>query len=105
MGIIFFAALYFVLPASTVYLLFLKDRNRRRRLLYSAFLLANTALYLFPLAYAFFGTPSGGNMWDENGAGAALWLYMYVLPLSAVLQSFLAARKKRAHIEYQMAAK
>jgi hypothetical protein len=105
MGRIFFVAIYLALPASTVYLLFLKDNSSKRRLLLSAGLLANTAMYFVPLAYAYFGTPAGGNMWNENGAGAALWLYMYVFPLSAGIQVFLAGRKDRAHIEYRMTAK
>lgn len=95
-GYISFMLFFFSLPASTVFLVFLKDSDRRRRVLLSAVLVANTLLYFSPLAYAYLKTPAGGNMWSENGPGAALWLYMYLFPVTIGLQYVLGARKIRA---------
>ncbi|WP_298996784.1 hypothetical protein ACOKFD_10600 [Flagellimonas sp. S174] len=72
----------FLLPSLIcVGLCFIKDAVKGRGLILNILLILNALLYLFPLAYAFFSTPPDGNMWDENGPGAILWLYFMILPI------------------------
>ena len=81
--------------------LFIKDANRIRGIIINAFLLLNMAIYVSPLAYAYFATPKGENMWSENGPGAALWAYMFLLPLCIlvfiILMILKIVFKKRKH--------
>lgn len=65
----------------SIALCFIKDSNKVRGIVLNALLLANALLYVSPLLYAYLATPSGGNMWSENGPGAALWLYFVILPV------------------------
>ncbi|MEM8764968.1 MAG: hypothetical protein AAGD88_14205 [Bacteroidota bacterium] len=72
----------FILPAPlSIALCFIKDSNKIRGIVLNILLLANALLYVSPLLYAYLATPSGGNMWSENGPGAALWLYFIILPI------------------------
>lgn len=72
----------FLLPALlSIALCFLKDANKTRGVLLNVLLVLNALLYISPLLYAYLATPSGGNMWSENGPGAALWLYFIILPV------------------------
>ncbi|RTE55447.1 hypothetical protein EHW67_02455 [Arenibacter aquaticus] len=81
--------IFLILPISTIFLFILKDNNRTRRNILNFILIANTSLFLFPLAYAYLATGSGGNMWNENGPGAILWLYMLILPICGIIQFIL----------------
>lgn len=57
-------------------------------------LIANALFFIFPAILAYVTTPEGGSMWNENaGGGAALWLYMIVLPLSGLIQLVLLILK------------
>lgn len=78
--------LFMILPISSVGLLFIGDSNPQRKLILNGLLILNAIIYLFPMGYAYFLTPKGGNMWDENGPGAILWLYMIILPLCVIAQ-------------------
>ncbi|MEL6305457.1 MAG: hypothetical protein AAFQ20_11780 [Bacteroidota bacterium] len=76
----------FLLPALlSIALCFLKDANKTRGVLLNVLLVLNALLYISPLLYAYLATPSGGNMWSENGPGAALWLYFIILPISGLV--------------------
>ena len=85
--------LFLILPVSTIFLFILKDTNKTRRNVLNFFLIANTLVFLFPLAYAFFATSPGGNMWNENGPGAILWFYMLILPFCGIFQFILLLLK------------
>ncbi|MDO6518139.1 hypothetical protein [Zobellia uliginosa] len=78
--------LFLILPISSIALLFIDDSNTQRKLILNGLLILNAVVYLFPIGYAYFLTPKGGNMWDENGPGAVLWLYMILLPLCVIAQ-------------------
>lgn len=57
-------------------------------------LIVNALIFLSPLILAFFSTPSGESMWNENtGGGAAIWLYLIVLPITAIAQLVLLILK------------
>ncbi len=85
--------LFLILPVSTIFLCMVKDNNRTRKNFLNFILIANTLVFMFPIAYAFFATSSGGNMWDENGPGVMLWLYMLILPLCGIIQFILLLLK------------
>ena len=91
----------FLMPALlSIALCFLKDSSKVRGILLNVFLLLNALLYVSPLLYAYLATPSGDNMWSENGPGAALWAYMILLPICGLaflvlLILKLVFRKKR----------
>ncbi len=83
-----------ILPAFTIGLLFLKDPKKGRGEVMNFLLICNTLFYLSPLLSAFFNTPAGESMWDENkGGGAILWVYFLVLPLCALIQFILMTLK------------
>lgn len=76
----------FLLPALiSIALCFLKDSNKVRRIVLNVLLMLNTVVYLTPLLYAYWQTRPDGNMWSENGPGAALWVYFILLPLCALI--------------------
>jgi len=56
-------------------------------------LIGNALFFLFPLIYAFVNTYPEGNMWSENGPGAILWLYIFILPISLIVQVVLIILK------------
>ncbi|SHJ98231.1 hypothetical protein [Pseudozobellia thermophila] len=85
--------LFLILPISSIGLLFVTDSNPQRKLILNGLLILNAIVYLLPIAYAYFNTPKGGNMWDENGPGAVLWLYMILLPLCVIAQVVLLILK------------
>ena len=88
------AIIFFLfIPVSSTAALFLKDVRSTKKGLLSVLLIANALLFLWPLGMAYFLTPSGGNMWDENGAGGYLWYYMILLPLCFIGQCVLLSIK------------
>ena len=62
---------------------------------------AGVIVGLLPLIIASANTPSGGNMYDESGAGAAIWLMMFSVPFGvgigivgiAIFRAGVAAKK------------
>lgn len=83
---VLFLPLFLILPVLSLGLLFLKDLAKRRRLILNVLLIINTVLYVFPFAAAFFSTPEGESMFNENtGGGAFLWFYMILLPLCGIV--------------------
>ncbi|MBK8517841.1 MAG: hypothetical protein IPL55_16630 [Saprospiraceae bacterium] len=81
--------LFAVLPLSSIGLCFLHDINYTRKIGINSLLIINGILYLSPLLLAFIGSRSDGNMWDESGSGAALWLYFIIFPVTIVIQILL----------------
>jgi amino acid transporter len=85
--------LFFTLPLSSIILFFIKDSKKERKKILNAFLIVNTLLYFFPLAFAFLATFPSGNMWDENGPGVVLWFYFIIFPLCILFQIILIILK------------
>lgn len=86
--------LFLLIPISSVVLLFLKDTKKERKIILNILLILNVFFYLTPLIIAFFSTPAGESMWNENtGGGAAIWLYFIVFPVSAIAQLILLILK------------
>jgi len=84
----------FLIPISSIALLFLKDENKGRGRLMAALLIANALFFLFPMILAYASTPAHESMLNKNtGGGAALWLYIFVFPLSAFIQLVLLILK------------
>jgi hypothetical protein len=97
LGYLIFIGLFLLIPASAVGFFFCKDTNRRRKLFLNVVLIGNSFFYFSPLLYAVCYTPRGGNMWSENGPGAALWAYMFVFPAAFLLQYLVGREKLKAH--------
>ena len=77
-----FLVFLFTLPALlSLACCFIKDSNKVSRLVLNTILIINAVGYLTPLIYAYWATFPDGNMWDENGAGAVIWLYVIILPI------------------------
>ena len=77
-----FILIIFLIPVIiSIGLCFLKDSNKVRRIVLNIILIINVLVYIAPLLYAYLETLPDGNMWSENGPGAALWLYFIILPL------------------------
>ena len=92
--------LFFLIPASTLPLLFLKDSDRTRQRILNSFLIMNTFLFFVPMIYALSMTPAGESMWNENtGGGAALWLYLFIFPMTALFQLILLILKIVFHLK------
>ena len=71
-----------ILPVISLGLLFLKDAHRRRKQILNILIVLNVLIYSLPMISAFFSTPEGESMFNENtGGGAILWSYMILLPL------------------------
>lgn len=86
--------LFFLIPLSSIALLFLKDYKKERRQFMNVLLILNAAFFLIPIMMAYSNTPPGESMWNENtGGGAALWLYLIVFPISAIIQLVLLILK------------
>ncbi|MBK9737499.1 MAG: hypothetical protein IPO92_22120 [Saprospiraceae bacterium] len=85
--------LFVCIPLSSIWALFLKDVRSNKKTLLNVLLIINAVLFLWPLGMAYFLTPAGGNMWDENGAGGYLWFYMILLPLCFICQCVLLSIK------------
>lgn len=83
----------FVLVLAAVIFVFAKDHHAGRKKVVNGLMIANTLLFLSPLAYAYFATGAGGNMWNENGPGAVLWIYMLLLPACGLFQLLLVVLK------------
>ena len=47
--------------------------------------IAGVVVGFLPLIIASANTPAGGNMYDESGAGAAIWLLMFSVPFGVVI--------------------
>lgn len=67
--------LFLLLPLSSIITFLIKDANEKRMTLLNFFLITNTIVYVFPMAYAYLSSLSDGDMWNENGSGAILWVY------------------------------
>ncbi|WP_394748408.1 hypothetical protein [Spongiimicrobium salis] len=65
-------------------LCFIRDSKKKRGVLLNLLIIGNALLYVFPLAYAYISTRPDGNMWSENGPGAILWLYFFILPICLI---------------------
>ncbi|MCB0375305.1 MAG: hypothetical protein KDD04_05240 [Sinomicrobium sp.] len=85
--------LFFVVPVSSIILLFVKDANKKRRRIMAVLLITNTLFFLFPLIYAYIKAYPDDNMWNENGVGAILWSYIVILPASFLIQFVLFVLK------------
>ena len=83
----------FLLPLSTLMLLFLKDNNKKRHYILSALLIANTLFYLYPVIYLYFS--SFGQ--DKSNSGTILWLYIIIFPIAAIIQSSFLDLKIKFH--------
>lgn len=63
--------------------------------------IAGVVVGFLPLIIASANTPAGGNMYDESGAGAAIWLMMFSVPFGvgigivgiAIFRAGVAAKK------------
>lgn len=88
------AIIMLLIPLSSIGLLFLKDAKKERKLIMNILLILNALFFLSPMIMAFFNTPHGESMWNENtGGGAFLWLYLLVLPVSGIVQIILLVLK------------
>jgi len=77
-----FILLFCILPLISIGLLFLKDTHIRRKRILNILIILNVLVYSLPMLSAFFSTPEGESMFNENtGGGAVLWFYMLLLPL------------------------
>lgn len=86
--------LFLLLPLSGIGLLFLNDKNKERKKIMNLMLVMNILFFFSPLMKAYFNSPSGESMWNENtGGGAYIWLYIIVLPISALIQLILIVLK------------
>ncbi len=56
-------------------------------------LLGNALFFLSPLIYAYIATLPDGNMWSEDGPGAVMWFYLFILPTSFIVQLILTIFK------------
>jgi hypothetical protein len=63
------------------------------------FLIINTIVYVFPMAYAYVISLSDGDMWNENGSGAILWVYTVLLPVCIIIQIILVLLKVIFHLK------
>ncbi len=76
---------FFLIPAASIALLFAKDRDPARKTVMDVLIGANCLLYLYPIIQAYLNTPKGESIYDENkGGGAALWMYIYILPITII---------------------
>lgn len=77
-----FILLLSIIPVVSLGLLFIKDVHKRRRIILNIILVLNALIFTLPMLAAFFSTPEGESMFNENtGGGAYLWFYMILLPL------------------------
>lgn len=89
----FFAILFSIIPITTIIFCFFKDKNESRRKKTNYLLAINCAIFLAPLMFAYLFTRPNGNMWNENGAGAILWIYLLLLPACFIAQLILVVLK------------
>ena len=81
-----FILFLFVLPALlSLASCFIKDLNKKRGIILNTVLVINALVYLSPLIYAYWATRPDGNMWNENGPGAIIWLYFIILPVCVLV--------------------
>lgn len=85
---------FLLIPLSSIGLLFLKDVKKERKQTMSGLLIMNAIVFLSPIFMAYSNTPTGESIWNENsGGGAALWLYIIILPISMIVQLVLLTLK------------
>ena len=88
------AIIFLMIPLSSIGLLFLRDGKKERKRIMNGLLIMNVFFFLSPIFMAYSNTPPGESMWNENtGGGAALWLYLIILPISAIAQLVLLILK------------
>jgi|SRR5690554_6114173 len=88
------AILFLLIPLSSIGLLFLKDVKKERKQTMNGLLIMNAIVFLSPIFMAYSNTPTGESIWNENsGGGAALWLYIIILPISVIVQLVLLTLK------------
>lgn len=86
--------IFLLIPLSSVGLLFIKDDKKERKQIMNGLLIMNAVFFLSPKFMAYSYTPSGESMWNENASGGAvLWLYIIILPISAIAQLVLLILK------------
>jgi prepilin signal peptidase PulO-like enzyme (type II secretory pathway) len=91
--------LFLLLPLSSIVAFLIKDTNEKRMTLLNFFLIINTIVYVFPMAYAYVTFLSDGDMWNENGSGAILWVYTVLLPVCIIIQIILVLLKVIFHLK------
>lgn len=85
---------FLLIPLSSIGLLFLKDVKKERKQTMNGLLIMNAIVFLSPIFMAYSNTPTGESIWNENsGGGAALWLYIIILPISMIVQLVLLTLK------------
>lgn len=85
---------FFLIPVASIALLFVKDSDRKRKIMLNVLLILNILLYLYPVIEAYWITPKGESMFDENkGGGAALWMYVRILPITILVFIILLSLK------------
>ena len=62
-----------------------KVSEKSRKKLINYLLISNALVFLSPLIYAFIMSLPNGNMWNENGPGAVLWLYLILIPICSLV--------------------
>lgn len=84
----------FLFPVIPALIFFLKDKNKLRKNILNGLIIANLVFVYIPLILAFFNTPQGESIWDENsGGGTYFWIYYLVLPIYAPTQLVLTILK------------
>ena len=79
--------LIFLIPLIPALIFFFKDQNKLRKNILNGLIIANLVFVYIPLILAFFNTPQGESIWDENsGGGTYFWIYYLVLPIYALTQ-------------------
>jgi len=92
--------LFLFIPISGIASFFLKDKNAVRKDFMNSLSIANVLLLFSPMIKAYFDTPSGESMWNENsGGGAVLWLYIFIFPICLIAQIALLSLKIIFHIK------
>lgn len=91
--------LFLLLPLSSIITFLIKDANEKRMTLLNFFLITNTIVYVFPMAYAYLSSLSDGDMWNENGSGAILWVYTVLIPVCIIIQIILVLLKVIFHLK------
>lgn len=85
--------IFLLIPLLSIVFCFVKDYKTTRNSVLNIILITNCVIYLLPILLAYFSTPKGGNMWDENGAGAYLWFYMILIPICFLVMLILGILK------------
>ena len=90
------------IPISTILLFFLKDCDLKRKKALNIGLVINNLIFYSPIIYMYFATPAGQNMWSEmDGPGAAVFAYIFLLPICMLIQFVLMTLKIVFAIKYK----